>query len=93
MISTILDVVSICKKNNKEVSICGEAASNPRCAYLFTAIETDKLSMNPASVPVIKDLIRKVRLTDTKKVLNRVLLMEDSREITSYLDKILPSTQ
>ncbi|MCD4805711.1 MAG: phosphoenolpyruvate--protein phosphotransferase [Desulfobacterales bacterium] len=93
VISTILDVVSICKKNNKEVSICGEAASNPRCAYLFTAFETDKLSMNPASIPVIKDLIRKVRLTDTKKALNRVLLMEDSREITSYLDKILPSTQ
>jgi len=90
VISTILDVVSICKKNNKEVSICGEAASNPRCAYLFTAFETDKLSMNPASVPVIKDLIRKVRLTDTKKALNRVLLMEDSREITSYLDKLLP---
>ncbi len=93
VISTILDVVSICKKNNKEVSICGEAASNPRCAYLFTAFETDKLSMNPASIPVIKDLIRKVRLTDTKKALNRVLLMEDSREITSYLDKLLPSTQ
>ncbi|MBC2694480.1 MAG: hypothetical protein HF982_04225 [Desulfobacteraceae bacterium] len=72
--------------------MCGEAASNPRCVYLFTAIETDKLSMNPASIPVIKDLIRKVRLTDTKKALNRVLLMEDSREITSYFDKILPST-
>jgi phosphotransferase system enzyme I (PtsP) len=93
VISTILDVVTICKKNNKEVSICGEAASNPRCAYLFTAFETDKLSMNPASIPVIKDLIRKVRLTDTKKALNNVLLMEDSREISSYLDKLLPSTQ
>jgi phosphotransferase system enzyme I (PtsP) len=93
VISTILDVVSICKKNNKEVSICGEAASNPRCAYLFTAFETDKLSMNPASVPVIKDLIRKVRLTDTKKALSHVLLMEDSREITSYLDKLLPLAQ
>ncbi len=90
VISTILDVVLICKKYNKEVSICGEAASNPRCAYLFTAFETDKLSMNPASIPVIKDLIRKVRLTDAKKALNRVLLMEDSGEITSYLDKILP---
>ena len=90
VISTILDVVSICKKNNKEVSICGEAASNPCCAYLFTAIETDKLSMNPASIPVIKDLIRKIRLADTKKALNRVLLMEDSMEIAGYLDKILP---
>ncbi len=93
VISTILDVVSICKKNNKEVSICGEAASNPYCAYLFTAIETDKLSMNPASIPVIKDLIRKTRLTDAKKALNRVLLMEDSSEITSYLGKLLPNSK
>ena len=91
VISTILDVVSICKKNNKKVSICGEAASNPRCAYLFAGMETDHLSMNPASIPVIKDLIRKVRLTDTKKALNSILLMEDSSEIISYLDELLLS--
>ena len=91
VISTILDVVSICKKNNKKVSICGEAASNPRCAYLFAGMETDHLSMNPASIPVIKDLIRKVRLDDTKKALNSILLMEDSSEIISYLDELLLS--
>ena len=91
VISTILDVVSICKRNNKKVSICGEAASNPRCAYLFAGMETDHLSMNPASIPVIKDLIRKVRLTDTKKALNSILLMEDSSEIISYLDELLLS--
>ncbi len=54
-------------------------------------MKTDQLSMNPASIPVIKDLIRKVRLTDTKKALNGVLLMEDSSEIISYLDELLLS--
>ena len=91
VISTILDVVSICKKNNKKVSICGEAASNPRCAYLFAGMETDQLSMNPASIPIIKDLIRKIRLTDAKEALNGVLLMEDSSEIIGYLDELLLS--
>ena len=47
--------------------------------------------MNPASITVIKDLIRKVRLDDIKKALNTVLLMEDSSEIIGYLDELLPS--
>ncbi len=89
VISTILDVVLICKKNNKSVSICGEAASNPHCAYLFLAMETDRLSMNPASIPIIKDLIRKVRLADTKEALNRVASMEDADEIADFLSKLV----
>ena len=90
MISTILDVVSTCKKRNKSVSICGESAANPRCAFLFLAMETDCLSMNPCSVPVIKDFIRKVRLKDAKDALEKVLEMEDTEEITNYIDSLLP---
>ncbi len=85
VISTILDVVSICKKNGKKISICGEAASNPQCAYLFLAMEADQLSMNPASIPIIKALIRKVKLADAKEVLNSVLLMEDEEMISDFL--------
>jgi len=89
VISTILEVVSICKANNKSVSICGEAASNPKCAYLFLAMGTDQLSMNAASVPIIKDLVRSVRLTDAKKALDKVLRMEDAEEISAFLEKLV----
>ncbi len=89
VISTILEVVSICKSNNKSVSICGEAASNPKCAYLFLAMETDQLSMNAASVPIIKNLIRRVRLADAKEALDRVLRMEDAGEISDYMDDVV----
>ena len=91
VISTILEVVSICKRNNKSVSICGEAASNPKCAYLFLAMGSDQLSMNAASVPIIKNLIRSVRLADAKEALNRVLRMEDAGEISDYLDDVMSS--
>jgi phosphotransferase system enzyme I (PtsP) len=91
VLSTILEVVSVCKKNNKSVSICGEAASNSKCAYLFLGMGVDQLSMNAASVPIIKDLIRKIRLTDAKKALDRVLRMEDAKEIANFLDKAVPS--
>ncbi|MCK4390009.1 MAG: phosphoenolpyruvate--protein phosphotransferase, partial [Desulfobacterales bacterium] len=86
VISTVLEIVSICKTNNKSVSICGEAASSPKCAYLFLAMGTDQLSMNAASVPIIKNLVRNVRLTDAKKALDMVLRMEDAEEIANFLE-------
>ncbi len=89
VISTILEIVSICKTNNKSVSICGEAASNPKCAYLFLAMGADKLSMNAASVPIIKDFVRRVRLTDAKKALDMVLRMEDADEIANFLEGLV----
>ena len=91
VVSTIAEVVSTCKKNDKGISICGESASNPHCAYLFLGMETDHLSMNSASIPIIKDLIRKVRLTDAKETLNSVAFMEDAEEIAAFLDKVLPA--
>ncbi|MDL1973902.1 MAG: phosphoenolpyruvate--protein phosphotransferase [Deltaproteobacteria bacterium] len=91
VISTIVDIVSVCKKKSKDVSICGEAASNPWCAYLFLAMETDQLSMNPASIPIIKDLVRRVKLTDAKEALNKVLKMEDAGEIAAFLEEVVPS--
>jgi len=90
VISTILEIVSICKKKGKDVCICGEAASNPKCAYLFLAMEVDQLSMNPASVPVIKDLIRTSKLKEAKTTLNHVLEMEDDEKILDFLNKNIP---
>lgn len=90
VIATICEIVSICKKQHKEVSICGEAASNPFCAYLFLGMGVDRLSMNAASVPIIKDMIRRVRLADARKVLKQVLAMEDAEEIGEFLNGRVP---
>jgi len=89
MILTIYEIIKTCKKYKKNVSICGESASNPRCAYLFLAMGADRLSMNSASIPVIKNMIRGVKLSNAKKTLNKVLKMEEAEEITDYMDEVL----
>ncbi len=86
VISTILDIVSVCRKNDKPMVICGEAAANPKCAYLYLAMGIDQLSMNSPSVPIIKHLIRHVRLADAKEVLAAALSMEDTDEIEELVD-------
>jgi phosphotransferase system, enzyme I, PtsP len=86
VVSIIRDIASVCRKNNKPMVICGEAASNPKCAYLYLAMGIDQLSMNAPSVPIIKHLIRHVRLADAREVLAAALSMEDTYEIEALVD-------
>ena len=91
LVSTILDIASVCKKNDKPIVVCGEAAANPRCAYLYLAMGIDQISMNAPSVPIIKHLIRHVRLSDAKDTLEAVLSMEDTDEIDELVgDRVIP---
>jgi phosphotransferase system enzyme I (PtsP) len=91
VIATILEIASVCKKQDKPVVICGEAAANPKCAYLFLGMGIDQLSMNAPSVPVIKHLIRNVEQAQSKEVLTRVLSMDDADEIEAFVhDGISP---
>jgi phosphotransferase system enzyme I (PtsP) len=89
LISTIRDIASVCRKNDKPMVICGEAASNPKCAYLYLAMGIDQLSMNAPSVPIIKHLIRHVKFADAKEVLAAALSMEDTDEIEELVGDCL----
>jgi phosphotransferase system enzyme I (PtsP) len=88
VIATIRDVVSVCRKLGKPVSICGEAGSTPSCTILFLGMGLDRLSMNPAAVPLIKQLIRSLTLREAKAALAAVMKMEDAAQISAHLERI-----
>jgi phosphoenolpyruvate-protein kinase (PTS system EI component) len=90
VISIIHRAAKIARDKGKAVAICGESASHPKCAYLYVGMGLDRLSMNAASVPVIKHMIRRTSLVEAKRALRRVLRMEDASEIDHYLDKVIP---
>lgn len=89
VILSILEIVSVCKKNKKEVSICGEAASSIPCVSLFLAMEVNQLSMGSDAIPLVKNFIRNTRLKDMKAILKKVMHMEDTEEISSYLNDLI----
>ncbi len=89
VVSIIKKVISTCKKHDKPVVICGEAAANPKCAYLYLGMGVDQMSMNPSTVPTIKHLIRNVRLNDAREALKQVLAMDDADEIGSFLNGVV----
>jgi phosphotransferase system enzyme I (PtsP) len=86
---TIQDIAEACKVAGKTVSICGEAAGNPACAYLFLAMGIDSLSMTPSSIPAIKKVIRRITRQQAERDLQTVLEMTDAEEISAFLEERL----
>jgi len=88
VIATIDEVVAICKKYGKPVAICGDAAASPACAILYLAMQVDQLSMNPAAVPMIKNMICKASLQEAQNALQAVSAMDDEQQIGEHLEAV-----
>ncbi|MDQ5985187.1 MAG: phosphotransferase system, enzyme I, PtsP [Syntrophus sp. SKADARSKE-3] len=89
VISMIAYVAATCKKRNKPLSICGEAASDPKCAYLFMGMGIQDMSMNAAAIPRLKEFIRQRLHKNAQQDLQKIMAMEEADEIEAYLGKIL----
>lgn len=87
VVATIYEVIDICRSMHKPVTICGEAASNAQCAYLFVGMGAQNLSMNPAAIPPIKDFIGHISREQARETLEQILAMEQTEEIAAFLGK------
>lgn len=87
VVATIYEVIAICRSMDKPVTICGEAASNAQCAYLFVGMGAQNLSMNPAAIPLIKDFIGRISREHAGETLAQVLAMEQTEQIVAFLEK------
>ncbi len=67
------------------VSMCGEMASDPLYALVLAGLGLENFSMNPSSIPVIKDIIRSVRYKDCKKIAEAALQKRTAQEIEEFI--------
>lgn len=89
MLQSLIRVVEGGHAAGVEVSICGEMASDPLAIMLLLAMGFDTLSMNSASLPRVKWVIRNVSIANSRKVLADVLELEHPAEIRLYLQEAL----
>lgn len=73
----------------KPLGICGELAGDPGGALLLMAMGYDSLSMNAASLPKVKSVIRSVSKEWAVKLLKDVLLLDSPHVIKSCVDLAL----
>jgi phosphoenolpyruvate-protein phosphotransferase len=83
----LASVIGACNKRNKPVTLCGEMAGRPRCFLPLFGMGLRRLSMSPAFIPPMKELIRRTTLAVAEDIVRRVARMHTTGEVRGYLTR------
>ena len=89
VLKALASVALAAREEHKPVSICGELAGNPQAAPILMAMGYDILSMSANSILPIKKTICSLSFEDSLSLLDEVLLLDDSLEISARLNQVL----
>lgn len=67
------------------VSLCGEMAADPLYSLILMGLGLETYSMNPSSIPVIKNVFRSIRYRDCKRMAQAALERRTAQEIEEFL--------
>ena len=87
VIHSIKRTVEAAHKAGKTVGICGEIAGDPLATKLLVGLGVDSLSMNPASIPVVKGILPKIGFEEALKFSQKILKLKTEKEILETLIK------
>jgi phosphotransferase system enzyme I (PtsI) len=77
----IKHVADVSKENGIKVFMCGEMAGTPHHIPVLLGMGIDELSMNPQSIPVVKRVIRSLKLDDTRRLVENVLKQNTAKNV------------
>jgi phosphotransferase system enzyme I (PtsI) len=85
LLRLIKGVIDAGKKAGIPVSMCGEMAADPIYAIVLIGLGLEVFSMNPSSIPVIKNVIRSVRYRDCRRIAEVALTKRTAQEIEEFV--------
>ncbi len=88
----INQVVKTAHKNKIKVHICGELSADPMAVLLFVGMKVDELSMSAIAIPEIKKIIRSIKFSDAKLLLNEILKLKTATEIKEHIRAFIKHT-
>jgi phosphoenolpyruvate-protein phosphotransferase (PTS system enzyme I) len=71
------------------VALCGEMAGEPMYVPILLGLHIDSFSMNPQSLPRVKNLIRRSIMKDCTRLVNKVLRLSTAIEIDHLLKQMM----
>ena len=86
LLRMIKQVVGAAKREGISVAMCGEMAGEPLLAPLLLGLGLDELSVNPTSIPFLKQLIRMISLEECNNILAQCMTCVTSRQVREYLN-------
>lgn len=94
VVRLIKEVARVGRRRNIPVSCCGEAAGDQDYAVLLIGLGLRTLSVNAASIPHLKRMVRSVTIQQCERIARRALSFDTDTSVASFLReetrKIIP---
>ena len=88
-------IISACVKKSKPVTLCGEMAGRPLCLLPLLGMGLTRISMSPAFVPTVKEMVRAITIPAARRAAKRIMQMQTVSEVRLFLSnrvrKICPN--
>ncbi len=88
ILKMIQKTVEAAKKANIDVTLCGEMAGDPLHIMILIGLGLNALSMNPISIPRVKQILRSIKYSDAEELVKRVINLPTAEDV----EKIVGST-
>jgi len=85
LLRLIKGVIDAGKRAGIPVSMCGEMAADPIYAIVLLGLGLEIFSMNPSSIPVVKNVIRSLRYKDCRRIAEVCLNKKTAQEIEEFI--------
>lgn len=85
LLRLIKGVIDAGKRAGIPVEMCGEMAADPVYAIVLLGLGLEIFSMNPSSIPVIKNVVRSVRYKDCRRIAEMALQKKTAQEIEEFV--------
>jgi len=72
-----------------DVGICGEMAADPLYTQVLLGLGFNELSMNPPSIPRVKEVLRQVSRKDSEQLLADLCNLNTASEVNGYLENTM----
>ncbi|HEU4402274.1 MAG TPA: putative PEP-binding protein, partial [Candidatus Polarisedimenticolia bacterium] len=81
ILGLIRGVAEAAARLGRRVSVCGEMAANPLSAVMLVGLGITELSMTPASIPGVKQILRSVSVAEARAIVEEALRLDTAAEI------------
>ena len=81
VLNLVRRVVEAAGRLGRRVSVCGEMAANPLSAAVLIGLGITELSMRPASIPAIKQVVRGLPFREARAIVEEAMHLDTAEEI------------
>jgi phosphotransferase system enzyme I (PtsI) len=87
LLRSIKFIIEAAHNEGIPVGMCGEMAGDPLSTLILLGLGLDEFSMNPAGIPIIKQIIRSVRLEQATELAYKSMAFSTAGEIEEFVHK------